>query len=468
MRTSPLSLRSILSVSTIAIVILSMIAAGTLVALTTVLHRTTAAAASAVESIRLAQKAELELLLHERNTDPLVELDLEDRMRDDLSEARRFVTTPTEGRLLAEARSRFEALAASTAASDRQVQRQALTRALDALAKRNTAQARHAKETAETWDHIANVAGVTVAALLIAVAAVLIVWLRHRAFVPVLSLATAMERFGRGDSEARAELQGPAELRDMARRFNDLASALATRRQAQIAFLAGVAHDLRNPLSLLKLSADMLDPSAPLPPEPRIRQLIQRFRKQTLRLDRMIGDFLEIAKIEAGTLELAIDVHDARALVRDVVELFEDAIPAGRIVLSLPDEPLPVPCDRLRIEQVITNLVSNAIKYSPPESPVEIGAEAHGRELVLRVADHGIGISQEDQKSLFEPFHRVGLSKEAVPGVGLGLSVVRRIVTAHGGRIELESAPGAGSTFRVYLPRAADGQSQSPSASAQP
>jgi signal transduction histidine kinase len=246
-----------------------------------------------------------------------------------------------------------------------------------------------------------------------------------------------------------------------------MASALATQREAQIAFLAGVAHDLRNPLSLLKMSADTLEPDGPLPPEPRLRLLIERFRRQTTRLDRMIGDFLDMAKIEAGQLELAVEVHDARALVREVVDLFDEAA-HERIDVSVPAEPLPISCDRVRIEQVITNLVSNAIKYSPAATRIDVAAESRGDELVLRVTDRGIGISKDDQTSIFEPFHRAGLSKEAVPGVGLGLSVVRRIVQAHRGRVEVDSAPGAGSTFRVYLPRrAAADQSQSPSASVQ-
>jgi signal transduction histidine kinase len=119
----------------------------------------------------------------------------------------------------------------------------------------------------------------------------------------------------------------------------------------------------------------------------------------------------------------------------------------------MPDEPIVVECDQLRIEQVITNLISNAIKYSPPGASVDVAVEPCEGHVAVRVTDRGRGIATEDLDRIFEPFRRVGLSRECVPGVGLGLFVVRRIIEAHRGRIELDSEPGAGSTFRIVLPR---------------
>ena len=124
------------------------------------------------------------------------------------------------------------------------------------------------------------------------------------------------------------------------------------------------------------------------------------------------------------------------------------------IDVQLPEEPAVVECDPMRIEQVVTNLISNAIKYSPDDAPVTVSVASNDEEVAVSVADRGIGLSEEERQRLFEPFRRVGLSKEAVPGVGLGLFVVKRIVDAHHGRIEVESEPGEGSTFRVLLPAA--------------
>jgi signal transduction histidine kinase len=260
-----------------------------------------------------------------------------------------------------------------------------------------------------------------------------------------------MERFAKGDQDARVQESGAAELRDMIRRFNEMAAALSARRQAQMTFLGGVAHDLRNPLSVLRLAIASLDPERPLPMEPRLRQIIARMDRQMTRLERMVGDVLDTAKIEAGELELKVETTDVRAVVMEVVRLFEGTS-EHRVEVSLPEQEVAILCDHLRVEQVVTNLIGNAIKYSPAATKIQVTVESRADEAVLCVADHGIGISEEDQQSLFEPFRRVGLSKGTVPGIGLGLFVVRRIVEAHGGRVEVESVVGMGSTFRVRLP----------------
>jgi signal transduction histidine kinase len=166
----------------------------------------------------------------------------------------------------------------------------------------------------------------------------------------------------------------------------------------------------------------------------------------------MVGDFLDMANIEAGKLELRFQEQDVCQLVRNVVALFESTSPNHDLRVSTPAAAVPLRCDPLRIEQVVTNLVSNAIKYSPEGGAVGISLRVVREEAVIEVRDHGIGITRGDQRRLFEPFRRLHLSRETIAGVGLGLFVVRRIVEAHRGRIEVESAVGTGSTFRVALP----------------
>ena len=237
----------------------------------------------------------------------------------------------------------------------------------------------------------------------------------------------------------------------MSRRFNQLAAALAAQRRAQIAFIGGVAHDLRNPLTLLKLSLDIVDPKGPMPEEPMLRRVLEKVQRQVHRLERMVGDFLEVAKSETSELQLVLGTHDARTIVHEAVDLFASAVPHQRFVVCVPDQPTPLRCDALRLEQVVTNLISNAIKYSPGDTPVEVAVATADDSVCFEVRDHGSGLSDDDKKHIFEPFRRAGVGSHLVPGVGLGLSVVRRIVLAHGGRIEIDSAPGEGSTFRVVL-----------------
>jgi signal transduction histidine kinase len=455
-----LSLRSILTVTTMVVVSLALLGAGSLVAMTSILHQTTSDAAISVETVRLAQEAEIDLLLHDGATNELLRRDIEERITERLADARKLVTGAREERAIAEAEALVAAYiraARDPAATheDRQGRQGSAYGALETLAGVYVALAREAHATAAAWDERSNYIGTAVALLLVAIAGGLLIWLRSRAFVPVFALLRAMERFGKGEREVRATEAGPSELREMSRRFNELADALAAQRQAQVAFLGGVAHDLRNPLSVLQLSVALVPADEPLPPEHRIREMIAKIRRQISRLDRMASDFLDISKVEAGELELNLGTRDARELVRGVVDLFTGTTPEPHLLVALPAEAVDLRCDDHRLEQVLTNLISNAIKYSPPSAAIEVALEPSAEAVVFRVTDRGVGIPEEERQRVFEPFRRVGLSKEAVPGVGLGLFVVRRIVEAHGGRIDLESSPGAGSTFRVYIPRQA-------------
>jgi signal transduction histidine kinase len=168
----------------------------------------------------------------------------------------------------------------------------------------------------------------------------------------------------------------------------------------------------------------------------------------------MVSDFLDVARIEAGELSLQLDRADAREIVMRVVELFQTTTTEHTIKLSLPEGETSLMCDAQRLEQVLGNLISNAVKYSPGGGTIEVRLHEVDRWAVVEVADQGVGISAEELPRLFEPFRRGGSAAQAVaiPGVGLGLFVVKRIVEAHEGRIEVESLPAQGSIFRVRLP----------------
>lgn len=451
-----LSIRTVLAAIIALTTALALIVSVALVVMTSFMHRTSEALQAAVESVRLAQEQQGDLLLLERTDDKVLQRDLESRLQRRLLEMRQYVTSAHEARVLRESQARLDT---QLAASRRRGQTadEAATRleqtyaAFEELIAINLDQSRAARAAATRLDRASSALGLAVGVTVLALSGLLLWWLRSGAFRPVLGLADAMERFGRGDRAARAAIAGPRELREMAARFNEMAGSLATDRDKQIAFLAGVAHDLKNPIVSVRMTLARLGPDRPLPPEPRLRRLIELISGQIANIDRMIRDFLDVARIGANRLDLRFEERDVRGLVHRVAELFEAAAPSHRIELSLPDHELLVRCDPLRIEQVVTNLVSNAIKYSPGRDAVEISLGCERGRAVLRVRDHGIGISAEDQRRLFEPFRRSGLSQEGIPGVGLGLYVVREIVEAHGGRIEVESAPGRGSTFTVTL-----------------
>jgi signal transduction histidine kinase len=229
-----------------------------------------------------------------------------------------------------------------------------------------------------------------------------------------------------------------------------MAQALQQQREHQLAFVAAVAHDLRNPLAAMKAGVDVLVSQRPVL-EPH-RQMMSLVSRQIDILVRMISDLLDAARVEAGHFSINASLCDARDLASQSVELFRGTSPLHDLQLHLPDTPLPLRCDALRIGQVLNNLVSNAIKYSPRGGPVIVTVRRGHERVTIDVADQGPGIPPEDRALIFEPFKRSPGSESGIPGVGLGLSVAKRIVEAHGGRIELQSAVGRGATFSVVLP----------------
>ena len=160
-------------------------------------------------------------------------------------------------------------------------------------------------------------------------------------------------------------------------------------------------------------------------------------------------------RVEAGQLALHVAPHDLGQLVREAVELHRDVSEQHTLQLQLPPSPLSAAVDAVRVSQVLNNLLSNALKYSPGGGVVQVRLERAEGEARVSVQDGGVGIPPEEHASIFEPFRRARASREHIPGVGLGLSVARRIALAHGGRISLASAPGEGSTFTLHLPLAA-------------
>ncbi|WP_437769891.1 HAMP domain-containing sensor histidine kinase [Sorangium sp. So ce764] len=269
-------------------------------------------------------------------------------------------------------------------------------------------------------------------------------------------MRAAIDRHGAGSHDARAPQGGLDELREIAVAFNEMAAALAEQRKGQLGILAGVAHDLRNPLAALKLTVDGLRPDRPLPCEERLRSMLARIGKEAARCDRMLTDRMDIARIEGGELDLRREARDARELARDVVELYRPTATAHELRLSLPEEPVPLCCDPIRIEQVLNNLVANAIKYSPAGGAVQVTVARVGADVSIAVSDRGVGIAADDQRRLFERYFRAPLSSGVAPGVGLGLWAALRIAEAHGGRIEVTSTAGRGSTFTLRLPSASD------------
>jgi PAS domain S-box-containing protein len=233
----------------------------------------------------------------------------------------------------------------------------------------------------------------------------------------------------------------------------DEAEAAARQREE---FLGVVAHELRTPLSTIKGYAQVLARSIgqPAPERERQRLAADQLLAQIGRFETLISDLLDIARIQQGRLDLRPRQCDLAALAATVLGRFEQAPErTERHTLRL-DAPAPVVgfWDPARLEQVLTNLISNALKYSPDGGEVRVSVAAVEAEAALAVADHGMGIAPSDRANLFQPFRR-GVSVRGVfKGEGLGLYITAQIVARHGGAIAVESRPGEGSTFTIRLP----------------
>jgi signal transduction histidine kinase len=217
--------------------------------------------------------------------------------------------------------------------------------------------------------------------------------------------------------------------------------------------LASVSHEFRTPLtSIIGYVSMMLSDEEALPPG--AARHLQVVARNAERLHRLVSDLLLTAQPANVPLDVVLAATDVSAVVRGSVESAQPAAWARGVELRFrPPGPLQLMVDPQRFAQVVDNLISNAIKYSPHGGPVDVELTSNGGLLLLTVRDHGIGMSGDDVDRLFTRFFRAREAEElSIQGVGLGLSIVKRIVESHGGRVSAESRPGEGSTFRVELP----------------
>jgi signal transduction histidine kinase len=461
----PVSLRRAFLLSAWVFASVAIAACAALIFFTALLHRTASGIETALESVHVAEQLEVELLTYRATWAPVARLAAEERLRQWTDRSTRHVSTDEEAALVPSLQKQLDEYiaavdrAASTATSRAEIEErssaefEAVFGTARDLIHVNVEQSRNLRRAAVRADQLANVLATGVIVFIIGGLGLLAAWLRSSAFQPAVRLATAIQRYAQGDRTTRAAEEGAAEFRRIAHHFNEMASTIERQRESQLAFLAGVAHDLRNPLSVLKMASAVISADRPLPSEQQVRQSYARVQRQIDRLERMVFDLLDAARIEAGRLELQMEECDAREIARATVDLFEPAAPAHRLVVRAPESAVRLRCDPARMEQVLNNLVSNAIKYSPRGGEVGVEIEDRGSSVAFSVSDQGLGISREDgDEALFEPFCRTGTWKESIPGVGLGLFVARRIVEGHGGRISVRSELGRGSTFTVFLP----------------
>jgi two-component system sensor histidine kinase KdpD len=239
----------------------------------------------------------------------------------------------------------------------------------------------------------------------------------------------------------RITLQREATEAEILRKTDELRTAL----------LNAVSHDLRTPLSSIIASAGSLLQRDIDWTEEEEREFAQAILSESERLNRLVGNLLDLSRIEAGSLQPERGWYDLRSLVQEVAGRLSNVTGAHKLVLNIPDDLPPVYFDYVEIDQVLSNLIENAVKYTPPGSEILVTAKADGDRAVVEVADTGPGIPPDALPRLFDAFYRAR-QKGGPRGSGLGLAVAKGLVEAHGGRITAENRPDRGARFVFTLP----------------
>ncbi len=273
----------------------------------------------------------------------------------------------------------------------------------------------------------------------------------RRMSMPLDDLLAASGRVADGDYSARVEERGPSEVRSLAQAFNSMASRLQISDGQRRAMLADVTHELRTPLTIIQGNLEgVLDGIYPAD-EARLRSILE----ETQILSRLTDDLRTLSLAESGSLQLKREPTDLLRLVRETAAAFESQAANAGVKVEVTSQAtgaLSLDIDAERIRQVLTNLISNAVRYSPRGGLVVVSLTESGagsdRHALVSVADNGPGIASADLAHVFDRYYK----SADLHGMGLGLSIARYIVEAHGGEIKADSASGHGTTISFSLP----------------
>jgi signal transduction histidine kinase len=287
--------------------------------------------------------------------------------------------------------------------------------------------------------------------LAIAIALILIFFLSRRITSPIDALANAARRLGGGDLSQRVQLRGEGEVAALAQAFNSMAADLDHAEQLRQNLVADVAHELRTPLSNIQGYLEAIRDGVMKPDAATIRSL----NEEAALLSGLVNELQELSLAEAGELKLVYQAEDITNLIKQAVTPWQPKMAAKEILLSidLPDNLPLVSIDWQRVEQVLHNLLENAVAHTGKGGNITVAAAKQGDWVEVSVSDTGEGIPAEDLPNIFERFYRVDRSRaRATGGSGLGLTIAKRLVEAHGGKISVKSKLGKGSRFSFTLP----------------
>jgi len=286
----------------------------------------------------------------------------------------------------------------------------------------------------------------------VAIAVAITFFLSRRILAPVKALTLASKRLGRGDFSQRVQVKDKSELGELAEAFNSMAGDLERAEKLRRNMVADVAHELRTPLSNVRGYLEAIRDGVIKPDKKAIRSL----NEEAVLLSRLVDDLQDLALAEAGELKLVCQTEDVSALVNQAVAAMqaEAATKGVSVSIDLSDRLPSVNIDYHRISQVLRNLLENAVAHTAQGGSITVAAKQQDNNWVeVSVTDTGEGIPADDLPNIFERFYRVDKSRaRATGGSGLGLTIAKRLVEAHGGKLEVQSELGKGSRFSFTIP----------------
>lgn len=268
---------------------------------------------------------------------------------------------------------------------------------------------------------------------------------------PLARTASAARALAGGDYSKKAPAEGPAEVHDLGRAFNDMVAKVQVTNETQRDFLANVSHELKTPLTSIQGFAQAILDGATNQPADAARVIYE----EAGRMRRLVEDLLDLARIESGNPQLRREVLDLTGVISRIAQNFKLRAQQKGVELSTRIDPLPlITGDADRLVQVFTNLTENALEHTPDGGRIRITAQPAPGGIQISVSDSGKGIPPEDINRIFERFYQADKSRarSGRRGTGLGLTISREIVLTHGGKINVESREGQGATFYVWLP----------------
>jgi signal transduction histidine kinase len=269
---------------------------------------------------------------------------------------------------------------------------------------------------------------------------------------PVRELTSAAHRLAQGDLSQRVPVRGDDELAELGRTFNQMAASLQAAEESRRAMTADIAHELRTPIAVQRANLEALQDGV-YPPTP---DNLQPILEQNLLLTRLVDDLRTLALADAGQLTLERQPVDFPPLIQRILDRFQPQASAQDVSLvftSPPDSWPPLNLDPQRIEQILTNLLSNALRYTPAGGQISLALRRTSQGIELAVCDSGPGIPADALEHVFERFYRADKSRARLEGgSGLGLAIARQLARAHGGDLTAANHPAGGAVFTLSLP----------------